>query len=50
MNHVLHNGADAFLARFQGLRARLPGDAAIRAALHARGYQRVHAASAITWA
>ncbi|MBC7801275.1 MAG: Fe-S cluster assembly protein SufD [Gemmatimonadaceae bacterium] len=32
MNTALRNGADAFVARYQGLQARLPGDAAIRAA------------------
>lgn len=32
MNQLLSNGADAFLARFDGLQARLPGDTAIRAA------------------
>jgi Fe-S cluster assembly protein SufD len=32
MNQSLRNGADAFLARYQGLHARLPGDPAIRAA------------------
>ncbi len=30
MNQSLRNGADAYLARYQGLRGRLPGDAAIR--------------------
>ncbi len=30
MNQVLTNGADTFLSRFKGLRARLPGDVAIR--------------------
>ena len=39
MNQVMHNGADAFLARFEGLRARLPGDQAIRAAA-AAGFAR----------
>jgi len=32
MNQSLRNGADAFLARYQGLHDRLPGDPAIRAA------------------
>ena len=32
MNQSLRNGADAFLARYRGLRAHLPGDPAIRAA------------------
>jgi len=32
MNQPLHNGADAYLARYRGLRDRLPGDASIRAA------------------
>ena len=30
MNQSLRNGADAFLQRYQGLRARLPGDVALR--------------------
>ena len=30
MNQVAANGADAFLARYKGLRARLPGDVALR--------------------
>ena len=30
MNQSLHNGADAYLSRYEGLRDRLPGDAAIR--------------------
>jgi Fe-S cluster assembly protein SufD len=30
MSGVLHEGAQAFLARFDGLKARLPGDAAVR--------------------
>ena len=30
MNQSLRNGADAFLQRYQGLRARLPGDLALR--------------------
>ena len=30
MNQVATNGADAFLARYRGLRARLPGDVAVR--------------------
>ena len=30
MNQPLHNGADAYLSRYEGLRDRLPGDAAIR--------------------
>ncbi len=32
MNQSLRNGADAFLARYQGLSDRLPGDSGIRAA------------------
>jgi len=32
MNQLPRNGADAFLTRYQGLHARLPGDPAIRAA------------------
>ena len=30
MNQSLRNGADAFMQRYQGLRARLPGDVAMR--------------------
>ena len=36
MNTPLRNGADAFLARYEGLRDRLPGDPAVRAAAAAR--------------